>query len=76
VASDQERRAGRSKRENQGDPDADVIGQLRATLAFDALHHASTPIPGIEATYEELQEAALMIALGLVSSHLRDNGRP
>jgi hypothetical protein len=55
------------------DPDADVVGQLRAALAFDALHQASTPIPGIAATEEELREAAVVLALELVSSQHRDN---
>ena len=58
------------------DPEADVVGQLRAVLAFDALHLGSTSIPGIEATEEELREAALELALDLVSSQQRDNRRP
>ena len=53
------------------DPEADVEGQLRAALAFDALHQANAPIPGIEATEEELREAALEIALDLASSQDR-----
>ena len=58
------------------DPEADVEGQLRAALAFDALHQANAPIPGIEATEEELREAALEIALDLASSQHLDDGRP
>jgi AcrR family transcriptional regulator len=58
------------------DPEADVVSQLRAALAFAALHQASTPIPGIAATEEELRSAALEIALDLVSSQHRDDGRP
>ena len=58
------------------DPAADIEGQLRAALAFDALHQANTPIPDIEATDEELRSAALEITLDLVSYQHRDDGRP
>jgi AcrR family transcriptional regulator len=58
------------------DPEADVEGQLRAALAFDALHQVNAAIPGIEATEEELREAALAIALDLASSQHRDDGSP